>query len=195
MFIMKDTRSGLFALSLAFLLLSCGGSRHTVNPRTEELASFVLIVEEFNGQLSHSWQRATDFDLSRYAVCPHTGRAAGHIVFAAARPTDCDQEQIDCYRNCMTNRLPSSLNHIKRNDGGKSRYCSTACLEEYNRCLKLQGVDALEFSSASGAVEWLKRNRTEIILGSTIIIAGVVFVTISAGAGVVILAPIVLTAG
>ena len=40
-----------------------------------------------------------------------------------------------------------------------------------------------------------ERNRNELLIGSIVIIAGVAFVTLSAGAGMVVLAPIVLVAG
>lgn len=45
-----------------------------------------------------------------------------------------------------------------------------------------------------GAVDWLKRNHKTLLVGSVVMIAGVVFITVSAGAGVVILAPIALVA-
>ncbi|MCY1072869.1 hypothetical protein [Archangium lansingense] len=44
------------------------------------------------------------------------------------------------------------------------------------------------------AVKWLKQNRKELLVGTLVVIAGVTFVTLSAGAGVVILAPVVLVA-
>ncbi len=43
-------------------------------------------------------------------------------------------------------------------------------------------------------MHWLKRNHKAILLGSVVIIAGVAFVVVSAGAGLVILAPAVLLA-
>lgn len=42
------------------------------------------------------------------------------------------------------------------------------------------------------AVEWLKRHRMDILAGSILVIAGVTFVVVSAGAGAVVLAPVVL---
>jgi len=49
-------------------------------------------------------------------------------------------------------------------------------------------------TAADDAIEWLKRNRKELLVGTIVIIAGVAFVTLSAGAGVVVLAPVVLVA-
>ncbi len=42
------------------------------------------------------------------------------------------------------------------------------------------------------AVDWLKRHQMAVLAGSIIAIAGVTFVVVSAGAGVVVLAPVVL---
>ncbi|WP_157775000.1 hypothetical protein [Melittangium boletus] len=121
------------------LLIACGSARHAATPGAEELSDFVLVIEEKNGQVHHSWQRATELDLSRFPP--------------------------------------------------------PKCLEEYLICLKLQGSHALQFHAASDAVEWLRRNRTELLVGTMVIIAGVAFVTLSAGAGAVVLAPMVLVAG
>ncbi|MFY0576831.1 hypothetical protein ACN28S_23090 [Cystobacter fuscus] len=187
--------SKLIIAGLALLLLSCGSTRH-VAPSSEELTGFVLIIEEASDdQVHHSWQRAAEFDLSRYDNLSSHESTIGSIVLAASRPRDCDQEQIDCHRDCMKNRLPSKLSHIKRDNGAKNRYCSETCLFEYMDCLRLQELNALEFSTANGAAEWLKRNRKELLVGSIVIIAGVAFVTLSAGAGLVVLAPVVLVAG
>ena len=61
-------------------------------------------------------------------------------------------------------------------------------------CLELQKSRALEFSVVGDAVEWMKRHRNEVLVGTIVVIAGVAFVTISAGTGLVILAPVVLMA-
>lgn len=187
--------SRLIIAGLALLLLSCGSTRHAA-PSSEELTGFVLIIEEASdGQVHHSWQRAAEFDLSRHDLLFSSSGTYGSIVLAASRPRDCDQEQIDCHRACMKRRFPSDLSHIKREDGSKDRYCARECLFEYQDCLKLQNLSALEFSAINDAVKWLKQNRKEILVGSIVIIAGVAFVTLSAGTGLVILAPVVLVTG
>lgn len=68
------------------------------------------------------------------------------------------------------------------------------CLTQYNDCLELQGLAAVQFPVVDGAVEWLKRHRTELFVGTVIVIAGVTFVVASAGAGIVVLAPVALLA-
>ncbi|KFE71875.1 hypothetical protein DB31_0136 [Hyalangium minutum] len=43
-----------------------------------------------------------------------------------------------------------------------------------------------------GLIDWLKRHRKEVLVGSVITVAGIAFVVISAGAGLLVLAPVVL---
>lgn len=180
-----------FASVLASLLLSCASTQHVSSPSAGELADFVLVIgEESNGQVIHSWLRATELDLSRYALPLSTGG----IVLVSRRPRDCDQEQIACVRDCMKRRRPSHESHINRNNGNKYGFCQTKCLLEYQECLEVEKARSLQFSTASDAVEWLKRNRQELLVGTIVVIAGVAFVSLSAGAGFVILAPVVLVA-
>lgn len=94
----------------------------------------------------------------------------------------------------MKRRLPSVQNHIRREDGGKKRYCARICLDEYLECLELQKSRGLQFTAADDALEWLKRHQKELLVGTIVVIAGVAFVTLSAGAGLVVLAPVVLVA-
>ncbi|WP_224248479.1 hypothetical protein [Hyalangium gracile] len=44
------------------------------------------------------------------------------------------------------------------------------------------------------AVDWVHRNRKSLLIGSVVVVAGVAFVVISAGAGVIVLAPAVFLA-
>lgn len=81
-----------------------------------------------------------------------------------------------------------------RGKGGKKEYCERRCMQPYIDCENAQGARVLEFSAASKAVDWLKRYRQEILLGSVVVIAGVVFVAVASGGGALILAPVLLLA-
>ncbi|WNG53085.1 hypothetical protein F0U60_53215 [Archangium minus] len=52
----------------------------------------------------------------------------------------------------------------------------------------------MRFSAVEDAVGWLKKHRTELLVGTVVVIAGVTFVTISAGTGLLVLSPLVLMA-
>ncbi|MBE4750847.1 hypothetical protein G4177_22005 [Corallococcus sp. ZKHCc1 1396] len=49
-------------------------------------------------------------------------------------------------------------------------------------------------SSVTEASGWASRHRESLLIGSVVVIAGVVFVIVSAGAGLVVLAPALLLA-
>ncbi len=61
-------------------------------------------------------------------------------------------------------------------------------------CLETQKHQALQFPAVDGLMEWLKRHRKDLLVGSVVVIAGVAFVVVSAGAGLFVLAPVVLVA-
>jgi hypothetical protein len=65
-------------------------------------------------------------------------------------------------------------------------------MPQYTECLKAQGYRSQAFTTVDRAVDWLKRNHESVLVGSMVVIAGVVFVTVSGGAGVIILAPLVV---
>lgn len=81
-----------------------------------------------------------------------------------------------------------------RKKGGKEEFCVDRCRQSYQDCVELEKLKPQEFRSVDVALDWLKRHRSAILVGSVIVIAGVVFVVVSAGAGLVILAPAVLLA-
>jgi hypothetical protein len=79
-----------------------------------------------------------------------------------------------------------------RGKGGKASYCHDECLQAYNDCVELEKLRPQEFTAIDDALDWLKRNHKAVLVGSVIIIAGVAFVVVSAGTGLVILAPALL---
>ncbi len=186
------------ATLLSVLLASCSATRSTVPTRPEELAHLVLFIRDLpDGTVTHSWRHAEELDLSQYRLQASSRGAARPIVLAMGRTRDCDEENRECIRECMTRPLARGFGHItsgNRKRGGKKDYCVTKCIQPYLDCQRLQELEPQEFTAADDAVDWLKRNRKSILLGSMVVIAGVAFVVVSAGAGIVILAPAVLLA-
>lgn len=180
------------------LLLSCGTAQHAVPADSEDLTGVVLVLRELpDGQVTAAWQRAEEFDLSRYRREETTPGMNGRVVLTAGRQRDCAEENRACIRECMSRPLPRGFGHITwggRGKGGKEAYCNRQCMQAYLDCEELQGLKPQEFTAWDGAVDWLKSNRKEILVGSVVTIAGVAFVVVSAGAGLVILAPAVLLA-
>lgn len=59
-------------------------------------------------------------------------------------------------------------------------------------CLKLQNLEVLGFTAIDRAADWLRRHQREVMVGTTVVVAGTAFVVISAGAGLIVLAPLAL---
>ncbi|PTL79906.1 hypothetical protein [Vitiosangium sp. GDMCC 1.1324] len=190
----------LITSTLCLLLVSCSATRYTASPSAEELTRYVLVLEESpGGQVTEHWRPAEEFDLSWYQF-PTSAREStyGRIVHVAKTyQRDCDAENDQCIKMCMRRPLPPGFGHIKsggRKMGGKEQWCRGQCQQAYNDCRKLEGLQRQEFSAVNEAVDWLKRHHQGLLVGSIVVIAGVAFVTVSAGAGLVVLAPAVLLA-
>ncbi|AKJ04313.1 Hypothetical protein AA314_05939 [Archangium gephyra] len=56
--------------------------------------------------------------------------------------------------------------------------------------MKATGQHPVQFMGMNDAINWLKRHRKELLVGTVIVAAGVALVVVSSGAGVVVLAPL-----
>ena len=182
------------AACMSILLISCSATRYSTPVDANELESLVLIIRETpEGQVTHSWQNASELDLQRHQSQTHNDSVAGHLV-PAAWTRDCDRELSDCHRNCMRRPVPPEFNQYEHNRkrGGRADYCNKVCMQPYLDCKDLEKLHAQEFTAVGEALDWLKRNREALLVGTVVVIAGVVFVTVSAGGGLIILAPALL---
>lgn len=115
----------LIAATLCLLLASCSTTRSGAAPAAEELTRYVLVIEESpGGQVTEHWRHAEEFDLSWYRF-PTSARAStyGRIVrVAKTYQRDCDAENDQCIKMCMSRPLPRGFGHITsggRGMGGK----------------------------------------------------------------------------
>jgi hypothetical protein len=187
----------LISISLSLFLGSCSATRH-IAPTSADLTRLVLVIGESpDGQVSHFWHHAEDFDLSHFRRHSSLGDTAGRIVLTAGQQDDCYAQYLECYYQCRKTPVPPEFDHYLYDFGpaaGHERYCSERCMRKYTECLRAQGHRQQEFTAIDDAVDWLKRNRRAVLVGSLVIIAGVAFVVVSAGAGLVVLVPVVLVA-
>jgi hypothetical protein len=188
-------RRRLISASISLLFASCSATRYAA-PAPVELTHLVLVIRELpDGQVSHSWQRADDSDLSHFRYPSSLDGLAGRIVLATSQQDDCYAQYLECYYQCRKAPVPPEFDHYLHDFGpaaGHERYCSEKCMRKYTDCLRAQGRRQQESTAIDNAVDWLKRNRKGVLVGSLVVIAGVVFVVVSAGAGLVVLAPAVL---
>jgi hypothetical protein len=177
------------------LLAACSSTQRPPPGGTEELARLVLVIRELpDGQLTHSWQSAEDFELSPYSAPLSRHNAAPGIRLASSGERDCHAEYMECHRECKSSPLPPHYRHIPRGSVRHDSYCWEKCKQPYLDCEKLKELQPREFTALDNALDWLKRNRKTVLAGSLVVIAGVVFVVVSAGAGLVVLAPAVIVA-
>jgi hypothetical protein len=112
---------------------------------------------------------------------------------------DCDDEHIKCFDRCW-NRAPP-LTSIKKGSGMHNEYCTRICREEYMDCIDEQEQEQgqrerkatkLRFSNTEAALGWLRSHKSEVALGTVVVVAGVAFIVATGGTGALILAPLAL---
>ena len=183
-------------MGLLGILAACSSS-HTplvAEPSQEfppDVHESVLVIRvASSGQAEYSWQPASLWNQELNGLHASTGGSTPRIVLASRRSRDCDQEQIDCHRDCMRRKPPYP--HGARRSHSHIKYCDKKCMDEYSDCLKLQQLEALSFTAIDRAADWLRRHPREVMVGATVVAAGTAFVVISTGAGLIVLAPLVL---
>ncbi|WP_227027539.1 hypothetical protein [Corallococcus soli] len=152
----------------------------------------LLLRESPDGSFTQEWRPAQPSELARY-VQVEQGR---RIVRTARSVRDCDAENIECVRRCMNTPLPRGYGHVRlpRGAGGKHAYCEKQCQQPYLDCTELEERQSQKISSVEAASAWAQNNQRAILVGVVVVIAGVSFVVVSAGAGVIVLAPALLLA-
>ncbi|WNG58387.1 hypothetical protein F0U59_29320 [Archangium gephyra] len=162
------------------------GVRAGQTEQPEDLTSYFLIIRDArDGRAEHAWVKKAEFDGSAFASLAASTSSSG----ACARSRDCDQEHHDCYQGCKKRKPPYPY---KRNSPEHIDLCNKTCLSSYMECLKATGQHPVEFMGMNDAIGWLKRHRQELLAGTVIVAAGVALVVVSSGAGVVVLAPLVV---
>ncbi|MBZ4370121.1 hypothetical protein [Corallococcus sp. AS-1-6] len=108
---------------------------------------------------------------------------------------DCDAEHVTCFDRCWNSAPP--LTSIKWGSGKHHEYCTEECRARYMDCIEdveraSRKGSELRFSNLDGALDWLRTHRTEVAIGTVVVIAGVAFVVATGGSGALILAPLAL---
>jgi hypothetical protein len=135
--------------------------------------------------------------------CAHTQQPEPqvYIISASSDGTGgsgndyCADEQTACFDRCWNSRPP--LTSIRKGSEKHHEYCTTKCLEEFMDCIKEQEQRELEkakrelhFPNIDRALAWLREHKTEIAVGTLVVVAGVTFVVVTGGSGALLLAPL-----
>lgn len=194
----------LVALSVCLLLGSCRAAHPRVagpsGPR--ELSQYVLVIENsVDGQTTHAWKPAKDFDLTKYRTLASVRVDEGRIVRASLGATECERQYDICIPECQAStRIRQVDRYIYDTTQygpwrtGKWNYCRTACMKQLANCLGEVGRAPVKFDAIDTAVDWLEHHQNELALGAVVIIAGVAFYVAACSGGIVLLAPVLLFA-
>jgi hypothetical protein len=168
------------------------GTRSTQAESLQEFTNHFLVIQDTqDGHVTHTWIPNDGSDWRMPAELEGSqGELDSRIVLASRRQRDCNQEHHECYRNCKKRKPPYPYEYKQPSH---STYCRETCHEEYMECLKATGQHPVEFLETNEAIGWLKEHRKEVLVGAVIVVAGVAFVVVSAGAGLLVLAPLVFT--
>jgi len=110
------------------------------------------------------------------------------IVLAATKSRDCDAEHKECFEDCWNSPPPYS--HIPPQKAQHYQHCTSLCLKRYMECCKQQRMRPHSFPEMQTALDWLREHKTEVAVGSVVIVAGVAFIVATGGAGGLVLLPL-----
>jgi hypothetical protein len=199
------------ASSLCILLVSCNATRPmaaTPGPSgAHDLARYVLIVQETPDGVAHDWRPLKDVDLAKF---PYAVRAMStnrrFVRVSSGLEKYCSGRRTQCEADCLSSSRPMRVGHLRYPTYrgpwriNKGWWCSHACGQLEDMCNRGMGEwaeeFAAEFDTIEPAVDWIKRHREEILVGTLIVIAGVTFVAAVAasGGGALVLVPLVVLA-
>ncbi|HYO66337.1 MAG TPA: hypothetical protein VEU33_09665 [Archangium sp.] len=198
------------AVSLALILVSCLTARTPAAEPTGplDLARHALVLEQKpDGQVAHLWIPLREFDLTKFQPTSSTVDVRRRIALASTSGLNayCDGRHDQCVNNCLTSSSPFVIGHRRYMDTkarpwriARSWWCPSNCMDAANECKKGRGEwaeqYAAEFDAIEPALDWLKKHRTELAVGTVVVIASVAFAVVAIGAGgtALVLAPLLL---
>ncbi|HYO59778.1 hypothetical protein [Archangium sp.] len=203
----------MLAVSLAFLV-SCSTTRYsTAGPiGPEDLARYALIIRtQADGKVAHEWVPLEDFDMTKFQLAMSPIKTNRDIVCVSTSESEleeyCEGRRIQCEQDCLTSSRPFLVDWRKYTDTKAqpwrvARYwwCPRSCREGKEDCTKKRGKWYEEYSPSFHAIEpaidWIKEHRTELLVGTVVVIAGVAFavVVVGSGGGALALAPLMVLA-
>jgi hypothetical protein len=186
------------AVSLAFMLASCSATRSSTGPAApQDLVRYALVFEQRpDGQVTHAWIPLKEFDLTKLQNPSSTMDVRQSIVRGCSSDLNayCDGRHDQCVNDCLKSSTPFVIGHRKYMDTraqpwriARSWWCPANCMEAAIECKKGRGEwadqHAAEFDAIDSAIDWIKKHRTELVVGTVVVIAGVAFAVVVAGSG------------
>jgi hypothetical protein len=97
----------------------------------------------------------------------------------------CADEKSACMTRCLNNPNPP-YPALKKGDRAHFALCHKRCFNQFMKCIRQAGL-LQEFSVFDAALAWMKSHGKEIV-GTIVIIGGVVYVVSTGGSGALVLA-------
>ncbi len=106
----------------------------------------------------------------------------------AGKRRDCDAEHNECFNDCWNS--PPPFSHIPPQQAQHYEHCTSLCLKKYMECCKQQELRPRAFADMKAALDWLKAHKTEVLVGSVVVVAGAAFIVSVGAAGALVLIPL-----
>lgn len=110
----------------------------------------------------------------------------------------CGELQKQCFTKCWRRKPKDSS--IPKGSGKHHEYCSSECLKVFMTCIKEQEElerqesqkQELQFPTMDAALDWIREHKTEVAIGTVVIVAGVAATpyVIAVMGGALVLAPL-----
>jgi hypothetical protein len=122
----------------------------------------------------------------------------GPGIGGAGAESYCNELEKKCFSQCW-NSAPE-YSSIKKGSAKHHEECTKKCRQEFMECVKQQeALEAqerqghkkeLRFSNIDSALGWLRSHKTEIAVGTVVVVAGIAFVVATGGSGALLLTPL-----
>jgi hypothetical protein len=136
---------------------------------------------------------------ARTYVIDEDASGVGSALGTGGSGYDCDDELNKCFTGCWeSSKQPYP--HVEHNEW-YYEHCTRECRKQYMHCVdekekeeaeRVKKRPPLEFSSFGKARDWIRAHKSEIALGTVVIVAGTAFILATGGSGALILAPLAL---
>ena len=156
------------------------------------LSALTAIVMGISGCAHTQRPEARIYVISESAEGIGTGAGTG-----GAGDDVCQKELEQCMNSCWEKKQ-WPYPHNKERAGWYYKRCTADCNRAFVECEEQyeeaarQREEKLKFSRMSEALEWIREHKTEVAIGTVVIVAGVAFFVTTGGSGALLLAPLAL---
>ncbi|HEX5752616.1 MAG TPA: hypothetical protein VFZ09_40805 [Archangium sp.] len=169
----------------------------------------IVLEQQADGQVLHAWVPLQEFDLAKFQHTMRMRNVRRDIVRVSSSDLRayCEGRRAQCEMDCLRSGRPFAIGRRKYQDTrvqpwriARGWWCPENCMDAFVECTKGRGEWTEEYAAGFDAIEpaidWLKKHRAELVVGSVVVIAGVSFAVVVAGSGgaVLVLAPLLVMA-